>query len=77
MKAIGRKTVQSQKETSSLASPGHCGYRRRYDDGGGLWEVMLRLQVDAVEVAVEEPESVRSWVMIVMCWLLLNHTGEG
>jgi hypothetical protein len=77
MKATVRTTVLSQKETSSLAIRAHYGYRQRYDGGGDLWEVMLPSKVDEEEEAAEEPESAASWEMIVMCWLLLNHTGEG
>lgn len=77
MKAIVRKIVQKQKETNSLASPAHSGYRPRYDDEGDLWAVMQRLQVDAVEEVVEEPGTVMSLVMIVMCWLRLSQICEG
>jgi hypothetical protein len=56
MKATATMTAQSQKEMSSLASRGHCGYRPTYDGGGDLWEVMPRLKVDGEEAAVEEPD---------------------
>jgi hypothetical protein len=77
MKAIVRKTVQNQKETNLLASPAHFEYLPRYDDEGDLRVVMLRLQVDAVEVVVEEPGTVTSLVMIVMYLLRLSHICEG
>jgi hypothetical protein len=77
MKATATMTVQSQKETSLLASRGHSGYRPMYDGGGDLWEVMLRLKVDGEEGAGEEPGLATSWVMIVMCWLQLSRICEG
>jgi hypothetical protein len=76
MKATVRKTVQRQKATNSLASLAHCGYPLRCDDGVDSWVVMLQLQVDAVEGAVEVPGIVMSLVMIVMCWLRLSQICE-